>query len=66
MMALQSTLSSLCFFLVSDMLLDLLKLKAYGGDCIASCPEVLSGEISLSAVHPSNGNRAFAFQKADH
>jgi hypothetical protein len=52
-------------FLFPDVLLHTLQLKAHGGHCIPTGPEVLADEIAIFLLHaPSKGKCALPFQKA--
>ena len=57
---------SIRFFLLADVLADLLQLEPDGGHGVTPGPEMLPGEVSLLAAPSGYGDGALAFEKPDH
>ena len=57
---------SIRFFLLADVLADLLQLEPDGGHGVTTGPEMLPREVPLLAAQSGYGDSALPFEKPDH
>ena len=57
---------SIRFFLLADVLADLLQLEPDGGHGVTTGPEMLPREVPLLAAQSGYGDSAIPFEKPDH